>query len=359
MSEEKRRRTARPRTHAQLAEAYPISIVIPARNASATLGQCLDALLVGELSHVEIVVVDDASDDDTGRIVEQRSESNPVRLMRSERRLGPANARNRGWRAAAHPWVLFVDADVVLPSQAVQWVREGLDLYSHRPEVGGVLGVYAEKIPWRDFFTNYKNLYTCFLYRTTETLSPFAHTAIFCVGKEILREVGGFDGRLATAEDFRLGVELGTRGCRFVIDRRIAGVHLKRWSLAEVLKEDCRRIADLRQVHLTRDQRLFYYRAHRWSRLLSVALPAAAALLGAASLWEVRFLPSALVLAALFYLVNFRFLNFCRRRQGWIFALKSALFLFVEMLWAGWCAALALTSRRRMPEANPSMERRG
>ncbi len=344
---EKRRRTARPKTTAQLAGQYPISVVIPVRNPGSAFSECLRALASNDLEGVEILVVDDASDQEVAAPPESLPDAE-LRVIRLQRRLGPAGARNRGLREAVHPHVLFLDSDVVLPPRSVEWIREGLDLYSHRPEVAGILGVYAEEVPWSDFFSVYKNLYTCFLYRTTETVTPFVHTAIFCVRKAVLESVGGFDGRLATAEDFRLGVDLGVRGHRFVIDRRIAGVHLKRYRLGAILKEDRRRIRDLRRVQLSRDEQLFYYRAHRWTRILSVALPPAVLVLGAAALWAPGFGASAALLLILFYGLNLPFLNYCRRRRGAVFAIRSALFLFLEMLWAAFCAASALLGERRM-----------
>ncbi len=349
MALEARRRTARPRTTAQLAAAYPLTIVIPTRDSAVSLRQCLGALLLNDLTETEILIVDDASEESLAEHVLPLAASTPLRWLRLEKRMGPAGARNRGLREAAFPHVLFVDSDIVLPARSLEWIREGLDIYSHRHEVAGVLGVYHEEIPWGDFFSNYKNLYTCHLYRTTDKLSPFVQTAIFCVRREVLESVGGFDGRLATAEDFRLGIDLGARGYRFVIDPRISGVHLKRYTLAGILREDRRRVEDLRQVQLNHEERLFYYRAHRWSRILTLALPVPILILAAAAAWTTDFIPAALLLLFLFCGLNLSFLNRCRRRRGFWFACRAGGFLFFEMLWASACAAYAFLRRRRLP----------
>lgn len=329
-----------------LARAYPLSVIIPAHNAMPEVVQCLQALAQNNLAETQIILVDDGSSDGSSSALEIFSTLDvPAQCIRLDPQSGPGAARNRGLESAHHPYLLFLDADVVLPEQSLDWLRDSLDLYSHRAEVGGVLGTYAEILPVADFWTNFKNLNTCFLYRTTETLSPFVHTPIFCVRKDLIEEAGGFASGLATAEDFHLGLNLGTAGHRFVIDRRVQGSHLKRYSLKGILLEDRRRIRDLRRARPKEEQRRFYYRAHRWSRIASVALPLPILVLGGLGSWAPAAAPAALVLLVLFYGSNHRFLRYCRKRLGWRFFFKAFLFHFTEMLWASFCVASSLIRR--------------
>lgn len=314
----------------QAADKYPISIIIPAHNAAAHLGRCLEGVRANDEADVETIVVDDASSDSTPGIADDYG----CRLVRLSRQLGPAGARNRGAREARHPYLLFLDSDVVLPSGSLGYIRDTLALYRHRTDVAGVLGQYSETAASAGFATNFKNLTTCYLYKATETQSPYLHTPIVCIRREVLEEAGGFDVRLWRAEDFRLGIVLGSRGYRFIIDRRIKGLHLKEYRIAGALKEDWLRIRDLRSVELGPGERAFALRAHRWNRLTALSLPGASLVcLGLAAIrWE--FAAVAALLVAIFMLVNLRFLLFCRRRRGLIFAVGSAAFLFLEMLWA-------------------------
>ena len=319
-----------------MAESYAISIVIPAHNAEPQLRLCLEALFENDLANTEILVVDDSSTDGTGLVISTFPQvpGVPTRSLKLDERGGPAAARNEGLRHAQYPYVLFVDADVVLSEQSVGWIRETLDLYSHLPEVAGVLGVYSETPPWDDFLSNFKNLYTCFLYKITETRSPFLHTPILCIKKDLLAMAGGFDSKLHTAEDFHLGVALGSRGYRFMIDRRIQGKHLKRYSLDGIFREDWRRIRDLRAMAIGTEGKKFYYRALRWSRLLSVLLPGPVVIFAGLAFFDRGFAAVSLFLLLVFYLCNLPFLLYCRRLRGGSFVLKAAGFLFVEMLWA-------------------------
>ncbi len=313
-----------------LAERWPISVIIPAYNAARHLESCLDALSHNDLTNVQILVVDDGSTDETRAVATKFG----FRCLETGARQGPAAARNLGFRHALHPHVLFLDADIVLPTSALTRIRETLDLYDHRPDVAGVLGQYAEELPSDDFFTSYKNLSACYLYRITETQSPFLHTPIFCIRRTVFEEAGGFDQGLTHGEDFRLGTRLGSRGFRFVIDRHVNGQHLKRYSFSGILREDWRRVRQLASIRLPLEERRFSYRAHRWNRLISVVLPGMAVACALSGAIDRRFLAMSAVLIFGFFLLNLHFLFYCGRLRGAWFALRAGVLLFVEMLWA-------------------------
>ncbi len=336
-----------------LAESYPLSIVIPVRRAAGQLKCCLEALLENDLTNVEILVVDDASDDSTAQVATELSQrltglNVSMDCLSLKQQLGPAGARNEGFKRTTKPHTLFLDADIVVPKQALEWIRETLDLYSHREDVAGVLGCYSETLPWDEFLTNFKNLCVCFLYAKTDTLSPYIHTPIFCVRRAILEQVGGFDPGFATGEDFRLGIVLGSRGYRFVIDRRIKGIHLKRYNLASVFYEDWRRVRDLRSIPLSsEEEKWFAFQAHRPNRLLSLLLPGPVLIFGAFGLVSWTSVKIALLLLGMFYLCNLSFLRYCIHRKGLSFTLKAALFLFIEMLWAEAALLAAVVTGQR------------
>lgn len=320
---------------AALAQSLPLTIVVPVHNGAGVLPRTLPALLANQLEAVEILVVDDGSTDGTASLLESWEGSGQIRVLRNSRCRGPAAARNLGAAAATHPYLLFVDADVELPASAVEWIRDSLDLYSHRPEVAGVLGCYTDRSPWRNFASRFRNLTTVHLYRRTDTISPFLHTSIFAVRREVLEEVGGFDESLRQAEDFRLGLALGSRGYRFVIDWRIRAAHWKRYTWTEILREDWQRVVTLSRVRLTPAERRFSWRAHRWNRLISLAVPG----LSLASVATVPWLGGVgwVGFAAgvgLHAILQGGLLGFFARREGWGFASAAAGFLFLEFLWA-------------------------
>ncbi|MDR3179391.1 MAG: glycosyltransferase, partial [Holosporaceae bacterium] len=99
-----------------------LSVVIPAYNAAGTIWRCirtLDAAL-GQIEH-EILVVDDASTDNTAAVVQKLTEVyENVRLIRQKKNQGPGVARNRGLREARGEFIWFVDADDEIPVENFQ-----------------------------------------------------------------------------------------------------------------------------------------------------------------------------------------------------------------------------------------------
>jgi glycosyltransferase involved in cell wall biosynthesis len=87
----------------------PVSVVIPAYNAAATLGRVLEALAEQEQPPREVIVVDDGSTDDTATIAERLG----ARLVATDHKGFAGGARNRGWSEARSDAVVFLDADAV------------------------------------------------------------------------------------------------------------------------------------------------------------------------------------------------------------------------------------------------------
>jgi len=106
---------------ASLSTQPEISVVVPSRNAAASLPRLLDALAgqTARADRFEVIVVDDASTDATAEIV---NASARARLVQAGEHAGVAGARNLGIRDARGALVAFLDADCV-PSAS--WVERG------------------------------------------------------------------------------------------------------------------------------------------------------------------------------------------------------------------------------------------
>jgi glycosyltransferase involved in cell wall biosynthesis len=98
-----------------------VSVIVPARDAAATLGPALEALGAQRLNgSYEVIVVDDGSADGTAELA--AGAPGEVKVIRQGRQ-GPAAARNRGARAASGAALAFTDADCV---PAPGWLAAGL-----------------------------------------------------------------------------------------------------------------------------------------------------------------------------------------------------------------------------------------
>jgi glycosyltransferase involved in cell wall biosynthesis len=87
-----------------------ITVIVPVFNAARYVSQALESLLAQTYPDFRIVVVDDASTDDTAAVL-RRFRDPRLFLLTNRQRLGPAEARNRGLEEAASKYVAFHDGD--------------------------------------------------------------------------------------------------------------------------------------------------------------------------------------------------------------------------------------------------------
>jgi glycosyltransferase involved in cell wall biosynthesis len=97
-----------------------ISIVVPCWNHGAELLQCLASLEVQTYSPFEVIVVDDASTDDTQIKIRSIHPRYPLHVIRLENNSGAPTARNVGALDAKGEYLLFLDADVELRPHALE-----------------------------------------------------------------------------------------------------------------------------------------------------------------------------------------------------------------------------------------------
>jgi glycosyltransferase involved in cell wall biosynthesis len=93
-----------------------VAVVIPARDAAATLAETLDSVASQSRPPDEVIVVDDGSRDGTARLA--RRHPLAPRVLAGEGR-GPAAATNLGVRAAGSAWIAALDADDLAPPDRI------------------------------------------------------------------------------------------------------------------------------------------------------------------------------------------------------------------------------------------------
>jgi biofilm PGA synthesis N-glycosyltransferase PgaC len=133
----------RPPLPVRPGQAEPfVSVVIAGRNESATIGHCIRAALLCGYSNLEVIFVDDNSDDDSVAIARRavlsvtRSSRDAarVRIFPSPRRNGKASSLNIGIRMARGEFIVITDADTAIQYGAVpHWLLPFAD-----PQVGAV-----------------------------------------------------------------------------------------------------------------------------------------------------------------------------------------------------------------------------
>lgn len=189
----------------------PVSIVIPARNAEATLRETLASLQAQTAGDWEAVLVDDGSTDGTLALARAVAvDERRLRVVETEA-AGVGAARNLGLAQARHDRVLFLDADDLLRPSALALLGTELD---RDPELAGAYCGWARLTP---------DGCEAGRLEATRTGDLFAELAFQClfpihaclVRTELVRAVGGFDPGLVTCEDWDFWLRLARLGRPF------------------------------------------------------------------------------------------------------------------------------------------------
>ena len=193
-----------------------VSIIIPACNAFGTIEECLESVAAQTFRDYEVIVIDDASRDNTVETVTDwingRQKEN-WQVIQNDVNAGPARARNRGISSAQGQWIAFLDADDA-------WLPEKLDVQmnaaANRPEIemwcgasvrlgsgenAGVKEAYCESGDFR-----VKEITSAEL-----AVSNPVVTSTVLVKKNALNEAGLFNEQFKGPEDYDLWIRLSVK----------------------------------------------------------------------------------------------------------------------------------------------------
>jgi hypothetical protein len=122
--------SVRPRPDADLPS---LTVVMAAKDEAARVGDAARTLLAQDYPNLQLIAVDDRSEDETGAILDRIASADPrldvVHVTELPQGwLGKCHALSRGAAAATGDWILFTDGDVLLaPEAARQAVSFALD----------------------------------------------------------------------------------------------------------------------------------------------------------------------------------------------------------------------------------------
>ncbi|MFC1631394.1 glycosyltransferase family 2 protein [Candidatus Omnitrophota bacterium] len=101
-----------------------VSVVIPNYNGARTIGDCLSSVLALDYTNFEIVLVDDASTDESLAIV--RSSFPDIKIIENSKNLGFVRAVNRGIRVSGGEIVVLLNMDTVVRGDWLKQLVKGL-----------------------------------------------------------------------------------------------------------------------------------------------------------------------------------------------------------------------------------------
>ena len=234
-----------------------VSVVVPTRNRSRLLAVTLRGVLRQTGVDLEVIVVDEASTDDTPALLAGLGDPR-VRTVRHETPRGVSTARNRGAAEAHGDWVAFTDDDDL-------WAPDKLARQLHAAQAAGRDWSYTGSVNIGEGFGGVHGRPPP---PPEEVVAALPHyNAIpgggsnVVVRREALRRAGPFDTRLRNTEDWELWIRLAKAGppawaCSPLLAYRVHGSNSS-LDIAEILR-GARLIEELHRT--TAD----WGRLHRW-----------------------------------------------------------------------------------------------
>ena len=96
-----------------------VSIIVPVYNVALYIDACLESIKQQTYQHIEIIVVEDCSTDDSKGLLNSHLSDNRIRLVQHQKNRGLSAARNTGIESAAGEYIMFVDSDDIVDTRLV------------------------------------------------------------------------------------------------------------------------------------------------------------------------------------------------------------------------------------------------
>ncbi|MGA1840871.1 MAG: glycosyltransferase [bacterium] len=309
-----------------------VSVIIPVYNMEKTLGLTIKSILKSNYKNIEIVIVDDCSDDDSVKIAKSFS----CRVVQLKKRIGAGPARNKGAEIADGKILLFIDADVFLLKNTID---EAIKSLTDHPEYSAVVGDYAESTVPKNFLSIYKNLFHNYYHQTSNKLTSTFFTACSAVRKDVFDKIGGFEDRKgAKVEDIELGYKMFKEKHLIFLNSNMQVVHCKKYTFLNLIKSD------------------LFYRAIPWTKLICkskmfnndlntryesilsvilVYLLIFCLLFGVFLSWKSMALLFCVLVFLSFFLININIFKFFLKRTDIIFSIRSFFMLMIYYFYCG------------------------
>jgi glycosyltransferase involved in cell wall biosynthesis len=184
-----------------------VSVIIPVFNRASVVAGAVHSALRQSFQDLEVIVVDDGSQDASTRSLREIAESDSrVRLLRHEQNRGAQAARNTGARAARGKWLAFLDSDDT-------WMVTSVEARLDVAKMHNVQVVYSAGLalhPDGQRRPLYSHNLTCHTYRQALRGGNALYQGLL-ISAAAFREIGGFDESILAYQEWDSSILLARR----------------------------------------------------------------------------------------------------------------------------------------------------
>ena len=165
-----------------------VSVIIPARNEEEYIERCIKSIQNQDFGNYEIIVVDNGSTDNTKLI----AESLGAKVV-FESIAGLPRARETGRKEAQGEYLVYLDADMVIPRNYLSKIVAGFDKHSEISAISNPFSFYDGGFIIYLMGTIFFNIYAVF---RSMNLLKGVFGGSFAVRRDVIEEIGGFDSNI-------------------------------------------------------------------------------------------------------------------------------------------------------------------
>lgn len=199
-----------------------VSIVIPTYNTGHFVGGAIDSALNQTYRNIEVVVVDDGSEDETRQILEPYIRSKKIVFIYQPNR-GLSAARNIGIRAARGEFIAFLDSDdLFLPKKVENQVATLMDNPDFDICYSDILH-FTDAVPRKYYHHRYHEIYQTGNLLRQFLKKNFINPLSVVARRSAFERYGFFDENLRRSEDWDLWLRWAYGGVKFYYLDKILG----------------------------------------------------------------------------------------------------------------------------------------
>ena len=184
-----------------------VSVIISAYNSQNTIEKSINSLLVQTYKNIEILIIDDGSNDKTLKSIMKFQNEPNIKIFENKKNIGLTKSLNKLIKISNGKYIARQDSDdISSPNRLMKQVEDikkyDLDFSSSR----GYIENTKRKIPGLSYYLPYSYLIN---YK-----NPFIHGTLL-IKKAVIEEVGLYDERFYYAQDYKLMKELIDKGYKY------------------------------------------------------------------------------------------------------------------------------------------------
>jgi glycosyltransferase involved in cell wall biosynthesis len=185
-----------------------VSVVLPTRNRVDLMSRAVTSVLAQSEEDLELIVIDDASEDGTGEyIAAVARQDSRVSVVRNATPQGGAGARNEGIAVSSGKWIGFLDDDDEWMPTKLQHQLRKLD---SEPDAVACSCSYIVSSPAGS--TRIMHVPQSVTLRQLLTRNCLGGASMCLCSHAVLKDIGGFDRKFVSGQDFDLWVRLRQKG---------------------------------------------------------------------------------------------------------------------------------------------------